>query len=82
MPGESLNILMYDIATYTRENVGKTANSEVRLDAASDDRLWQVRGWARMLWGVWCRVLGMSDKFVTGVQFIIQYSYWSALDLQ
>ena len=36
MPGESLNILMYDIATYTRANVGKTANSQVRLDARSD----------------------------------------------
>ena len=36
MPGESLNILMYDIATYTRANVEKTANSQVRLDACSD----------------------------------------------
>ena len=36
MPGESLNILMYDIATYTHANVEKTANSQVRLDACSD----------------------------------------------
>ena len=36
MPGESLNILMYDIATYTRANIEKMANSLVRLDARSD----------------------------------------------
>ena len=36
MPGELLNILMYDIATYTCVNVEKTANSQVRLDARSD----------------------------------------------
>ena len=35
-PGESLNILMYNIATYTRANIEKTANSQVRLDARSD----------------------------------------------
>ena len=36
MPGGSLNILMYDIGMYTRANVEKTANSQVRLDAVSD----------------------------------------------
>ena len=36
MPGEWLNILMYDTATYTRANVEKTANSQVRLDAHLD----------------------------------------------
>ena len=36
MPGESLNILMYDIATYTDGNIEKTSNSQVRLDACSD----------------------------------------------
>ena len=39
MPGESLNILMYGIATYTHVNVEKTANSRVRLDACSDYKL-------------------------------------------
>ena len=38
MPGESLNILTYDTATYTRANVEKMANSRVRLDARSDYR--------------------------------------------
>ena len=37
-PGGSLNVLMYDIATYTHANVEKTANSQVRLDARSDYR--------------------------------------------
>ena len=36
MPGELLNILMYNIATYTCANVEKMANSQVRLDARSD----------------------------------------------
>ena len=36
MLGELLNILMYDIAMYTRANIEKTANSQVRLDARSD----------------------------------------------
>ena len=35
-PGEWLNILMYDTATYTRANVEKMVNSQVRLDARSD----------------------------------------------
>ena len=38
MPGESLNILMYGIGTYTRANIEKTANSQVHLDARSDYR--------------------------------------------
>ena len=33
MPGEWLNNLTYDNAMYTRANVEKTANSQVRLDA-------------------------------------------------
>ena len=37
-PGELLNILMYDIAMYTRANVEKIANSQVHLDARSDYR--------------------------------------------
>ena len=36
MLGESLNTLMYDIASYTCANVEETANSQVRLDARSD----------------------------------------------
>ena len=36
MPGELLNILMYDIAMYTHANVEKTANSQVCLDVHSD----------------------------------------------
>ena len=36
MLGESLNILVYDIATYTRVNIDKMANSQVRLDVHSD----------------------------------------------
>ena len=35
-PGEWLNILMYNIAMYTRANIEKTANSQVHLDARSD----------------------------------------------
>ena len=34
--GESLNILMYDIATYTRADIENMANSQVHLDACSD----------------------------------------------
>ena len=45
---ESLNILMYDTATYTHANVEKTANSQVRLDARSD---YSVS--IHMLWW-WC----------------------------
>ena len=33
MLGESLNILMYDIAMYTHTSVEKTANSQVCMDA-------------------------------------------------
>ena len=36
MPGESLYILTYDIATYTHANIEETANSQVRLDACWD----------------------------------------------
>ena len=35
-PGELLNILTYDIATYTRVNIEKMADSQVRLDGRSD----------------------------------------------
>ena len=33
---ELLNILVYNIATYARANIEKTANSQIRLDAHSD----------------------------------------------
>ena len=55
MLGESLNILTYDIAMYTRVNVEKTANSQVHLDAHSDysrgfssmPTVWLVRGFVQ-----------------------------------
>ena len=63
MPGESLNILMHDIAMYTHANVEKTANSQVHLDARSDYNLLKMlssKGGLYFLFFLWDVVICLS----------------------